>query len=259
MEGNFTATGYNQKYRYNGKELYGGLGWYDYGARYYDPALGRFTGVDKLADEPEQVDKSPYAYAWNNPIKYDDPEGNCPRCQQYNQLKREVGKLVSFVKEWFSPKTISPVKDPVISSEFVASRRSPIDGKFKPHKGIDIVDKDKNKTAGKDVVSATDGTVVSKTSKDDGNGAGNRIHIKDEDGYKHSYFHLSDNNFGNGIKSGSEVEQGQKIGEIGNTGASKGAHLHYEIRDPKGKPINPREGNKGLKNAPTDEQVRKNN
>jgi RHS repeat-associated protein len=80
MEGNFTATGHNQKYRYNGKELYGGLGWYDYGARYYDPSVGRFTGVDPLADEPEQVDKSPYAYAWNNPIKYDDPDGRCPSC-----------------------------------------------------------------------------------------------------------------------------------------------------------------------------------
>jgi len=37
-------------------------------------------GVDKLADHPNQVDKSPYAYAWNNPVYYTDPDGNCPNC-----------------------------------------------------------------------------------------------------------------------------------------------------------------------------------
>jgi len=36
--------------------------------------------VDPLSDEPEQIDKSPYAAFWNNPIKYNDPDGKCPRC-----------------------------------------------------------------------------------------------------------------------------------------------------------------------------------
>jgi len=69
-------------YLYNGKELNTDLGleWYDYGARWYDPAVGRFTGVDPLADHPNQVDKSPFAYSWNNPILYKDPDGNCPNC-----------------------------------------------------------------------------------------------------------------------------------------------------------------------------------
>ena len=67
-------------YRYNGKELNEELGLYDYGARWYDPAVGRFTGVDKLADDIMQVDKSPYAYAWNDPISLNDPDGNCPWC-----------------------------------------------------------------------------------------------------------------------------------------------------------------------------------
>lgn len=34
-------------------------------ARNYDAALGRWFVVDALADEPEQIDKSPYQYAWN--------------------------------------------------------------------------------------------------------------------------------------------------------------------------------------------------
>ena len=36
--------------------------------------------MDKLAVHPNQIDKSPYAYAWDSPVKYDDPDGNCPSC-----------------------------------------------------------------------------------------------------------------------------------------------------------------------------------
>jgi hypothetical protein len=36
--------------------------------------------VDPLADHPNQVDKSPYAYAWNNPVSLTDPDGRCPIC-----------------------------------------------------------------------------------------------------------------------------------------------------------------------------------
>lgn len=42
--------------------------------------MQRFTFVDPLADHPNQVDKSPYAYAWNNPVYYTDPDGRCPNC-----------------------------------------------------------------------------------------------------------------------------------------------------------------------------------
>lgn len=60
------------KYLYNGKELQDeqlgsvNLDWYDYGARYYDPALGRFTGLDPIADQFAHV--SPYNYAENEPV-----------------------------------------------------------------------------------------------------------------------------------------------------------------------------------------------
>lgn len=36
--------------------------------------------MDPLADHPNQVDKSPYAYAWNNPVNLTDPDGRCPLC-----------------------------------------------------------------------------------------------------------------------------------------------------------------------------------
>ncbi len=43
-------TGYwKQRLRYNGKELHSNSGLLDYGFRYYDSSIGRFTGVDPLA------------------------------------------------------------------------------------------------------------------------------------------------------------------------------------------------------------------
>jgi hypothetical protein len=53
---------------------------YDYGARWYDASVGRWWSVDSLAPHPNQIDKSPYQYGWNNPMRYDDPDGNCPWC-----------------------------------------------------------------------------------------------------------------------------------------------------------------------------------
>ncbi|WP_291368787.1 RHS repeat-associated core domain-containing protein [Cyclobacterium sp.] len=63
------------KYLYNGKELLDdlNLNLYDFGARYFDPGIGRWTSLDPLASKRDWL--SPYNYVQNNSLNRTDPDG----------------------------------------------------------------------------------------------------------------------------------------------------------------------------------------
>ncbi|WP_394368712.1 RHS repeat domain-containing protein [Bacteroides finegoldii] len=67
---------WNTPYLFNAKEFDEETGLYYYGARYYDPRLSLWISTD--AKQEENLNVSTYIYTFNNPIKYQDPDGNLP-------------------------------------------------------------------------------------------------------------------------------------------------------------------------------------
>lgn len=97
------------------------------------------------------------------------------------------------------------------------------------HAGVDIA-----APAGLQVAAAADG-VVTRVATDAG--YGRLVELKHAAGLTTRYAHLS--RFLPQIAPGVAVKAGSPVGEIGSTGTSTGAHLHFEIRDDQDRPLNP--------------------
>jgi len=70
---NSYTLGTRNQYLYNGKEFQEGLAQYDYGARFYDAVVARWTTADPHAEKYPSL--STYNYVYNNPLKHIDPDG----------------------------------------------------------------------------------------------------------------------------------------------------------------------------------------
>ncbi len=100
-----------------------------------------------------------------------------------------------------------------------------------PYEAWDIANK-----VGTPVYAMADGVVIISKSSGWNGGYGQYIVIKHGNKTQTLYGHLSENS----VSAGQTVKQGQKIGELGNTGRSTGPHLHFEVRgdpDPVPTPI----------------------
>jgi murein DD-endopeptidase MepM/ murein hydrolase activator NlpD len=121
----------------------------------------------------------------------------------------------------------TPVDGARLSSGF-GMRRHPILGYSRMHKGVDFA-----APTGTPIYAAGSGRVVSAGRN---GGYGNYVRIRHTTEFSTAYAHLS--RFGQGIRAGQRVRQGQVIGYVGTTGRSTGPHLHYEVLRNNGQ-INP--------------------
>ncbi|NOI82818.1 peptidoglycan DD-metalloendopeptidase family protein [Vibrio tubiashii] len=111
----------------------------------------------------------------------------------------------------------SPLDFRRVSSNFNPTRRHPVTGKVRAHRGTDYA-----APVGTPIWAAGDGTVL-KSSYNQFNG--NYVFIKHSNTYITKYLHLQRRK----VKTGQRVKQGQTIGTLGGTGRVTGPHLHYEF------------------------------
>jgi murein DD-endopeptidase MepM/ murein hydrolase activator NlpD len=122
----------------------------------------------------------------------------------------------------------APLPDGEVGSPF-GLRQLPWEDQPRLHAGVDMV-----APGPEPVLASTDG-VVSRVGADAG--YGRFVELTHAEGVTTLYGHLD--HFATGIAPGAAVKAGSPVGQIGSTGASTGVHLHFEVHDAKGQPLNP--------------------
>ncbi len=141
----------------------------------------------------------------------------------------DIGKELLFRSDtYLNTIQFLPLGRPVsgsVSSKF-GLRIDPLNNKRGFHTGVDL-----RGHTGDPIRATADGTVAKAFRN---GGYGKYVEINHGNGYSTKYAHMNSIT----VKRGENVQRGQKIGTVGNTGRSTGSHLHYEICL-HGKPINP--------------------
>ncbi len=201
------------------------------------------NGSDKTAASWEYTDPIPGISFDGNELKGTFPETELDKLHKIKVVAKDAsGQPIdtrSFTmypskeKDGDTLKLISPLPGGFINSKF-GMRMHPIHKVEKMHTGIDMVMPNR---AVSDVVSAADGEVIyTGFSKSYGNNV--KVAHKDSSGKTiaiTTYNHLA-NMY---VKPGQKLMAGQKLGKEGSTGASTGNHLHFELKTPEGKFLDP--------------------
>ncbi len=106
--GNFSV-----KHKFTSQELDSETGLYYYGARCYDPVLGRFTTADTLVPDltnPQALNR--YSYVLNNPLKYTDPTGH----GWWKKLRRKISGIFKSVRK---PKNVFAITATVAANHYL--------------------------------------------------------------------------------------------------------------------------------------------
>ena len=119
-----------------------------------------------------------------------------------------------------------PVDQARVSSTF-GMRVHPVTGELKQHNGLDLAAPE-----GTPVAAAAAGQVVFAGEED---GYGNLVILEHPDGRRTYYGHLAEIM----VSEGQKVSSGEQVATVGSTGLSTGPHLHFEVRDREGTPVDP--------------------
>ena len=149
MEGPWMQSGgANNKYQYNEKELNEefGLDLMDYGARWYDAAVGRWWSVNPLAEEMSAW--SPFNYVFNNPLKFIDPDGRTP-----NEYKIKTNEDGTTTTTYISDKGENEIDYVTYEDECgsICSEEAPVQVEYTSGKGTDYT-QHTNPTPGERVI-----------------------------------------------------------------------------------------------------------
>ncbi len=132
-------------------------------------------------------------------------------------ISEKISKFEILRKRFLSIPLSAPLKKYYVTSNY-GVRKDPFSGRKAFHSGIDLG------AAWGSKIKATSPGVVRFTGK---NGSyGNAVFIDHGYGIQTRYAHLSEIY----VNKGDKIKLGQSIAKIGNTGRSKGKHLHYEIK-----------------------------
>ncbi|MFZ5915972.1 MAG: RHS repeat-associated core domain-containing protein [Chloroflexota bacterium] len=127
-ETRYTAGELPTDFHFTGQRNESTIGLYDYHARFYDPALGRFLSADTLVPDPANPQSlNRYSYVYNRPLVFTDSDGHLPwwiAVIEGGVLGYKIAKWIDpdlHVVPWDPPVMITDrVDDPITSNNMTA-------------------------------------------------------------------------------------------------------------------------------------------